>query len=75
MDYYHLELGITLLRSITVLCGTECRKYPGMFCGILLVPHNIVMNPNNVMGVAIKNLNKKKNSMRTPSLFSLVLHE
>ena len=42
---------ITLFRTIILLCGTNniTRKYQGMYCGILLIPHNIVMNMNNVM--------------------------
>ena len=60
---------ITLLRFITMLCGTEniprnilqcfqiqfeCGKYQGIFCGIMLVPHNIVMDMRNVMVVSNK---------------------
>jgi len=69
LDYHCLELGMTLFRSIILFCGTECEKYLGIFCGILLAPHYIVMNMNNVMGVAIIFLNENKNSMRMPSLY------
>ena len=31
---------------------SECGDYLGIFCGILSVPHNIVMNLNNVMELA-----------------------
>ena len=54
-----LDLGfITLLRSITMFCETNnilqnilfvqtrCEKY---FCEVLSVPHNIVMDLNNVV--------------------------
>ena len=27
----------------------ECGKYLGVFCGIVSIPHNIVMNLDNVM--------------------------
>ena len=30
---------------------TDCGKYPGILHGILSVPHNFVMNLNNVMQV------------------------
>ena len=40
---------ITLFTSITMLYETEYEKYMGMFCGILLVSQNIVIDLNNVM--------------------------
>ena len=54
---------ITLFKSITMFHGidnisqtishihTECGKYPKIFCGILSIPHNIVMKLNNAMTV------------------------
>ena len=55
--------SITLFRSITTLYGTdniphnishiqtECGKYLGIFCGMLSVSQNIVMNLNKDMRV------------------------
>ena len=58
------HIFITLFIFITMFCGTdnipwniscysyimtECGKYQGMSYGIFSVPHNIVMNLNNVM--------------------------
>ena len=58
------EACITLFRSIIVFCGivsiswnipryshiqTVCGKYRGIFYGIMSVPHNIVMDLNNVI--------------------------
>ena len=52
---------MTLFTSITLLCGTndisrnvihiqtECGEYPWIFCGILSIPKNIVMDLSNVM--------------------------
>ena len=28
---------------------SECGEYPGIFCGILSVPHNIAVDMNNIM--------------------------
>ena len=48
--------SITLFISITTFCGSDgMLSYSdiihGIFCGILLVLYNIVMDPNNVMFV------------------------
>ena len=56
-----------------MLCGTdnishihiECGNYLTMFCGILLVPRNIVMNLNNVLSVT--NTTCKTNNFVIPS--------
>ena len=60
MDFIS-TIYIIFFRSILVLCGTgnttqniphiqeECEKYLGILCGILSVPHNIVIVLNNVM--------------------------
>ena len=32
----------------------ECGEYPGISCGILSIPHNIVMDLNNVMHIYVK---------------------
>ena len=43
---------ITMLRGIDIIPShirSECEKYPGMLCGIMSVPRNIVMDLNNVM--------------------------
>lgn len=42
------NVDITLLRSIVMLCGTECGEYDGIFYGILSTPQMIVMDLNNV---------------------------
>ena len=36
----------------------ECGEYPGILCGIVLVPQNIIMDLNNVMH-AYKPVDKK----------------
>lgn len=55
---------IILFKSITTLCNidiipwnisrysyieTKCEKYLELFCGILSIPHNIVMELKNIM--------------------------
>jgi hypothetical protein len=66
---------ITLFRSITVLCGTDgiLGKYSlysiciwGIFCRILLVPHNIVMDQNDVMIFALENESNMRATLITP---------
>ena len=55
MSNTNQKRDITLFRSITMLCGNdsgECfefGEYPGIFYGILSVPHNTLMDLNNVM--------------------------
>jgi hypothetical protein len=46
-------VGLTILHKIIVFdvshIQTECGKYQGIVCGILSVPQNTIMDPNNVM--------------------------
>ena len=49
-------MGTTTIHKIYLNIShiqTKCGKYHGIFCGLLLVPHNIVMDLNNVMLVHI----------------------
>ena len=42
--------GHNIIKSITMLCNSYvCGEYPGTFHLILSIPHNIVMDLNNVM--------------------------
>ena len=34
-DVFHIQL--------------KCEKYPNIFCGVLSIPHNTVMDVNNIM--------------------------
>ena len=67
---------ITLLISITMLCWIG--RYPGIYYGICLVPHNIVMDVNNVMPLGhnnyiniLQNLHLKVEGIR----YGHVLHD
>ena len=45
-------MGLNVFHRISVdnsHIQTECGIYMGLFCGILTVPHNIIMDLNNVL--------------------------
>ena len=52
-----IKVNMTLLRSIIMLCGTDIVLQKifndGLFCIVLSVPKNIVMDLNNVMKIVM----------------------
>ena len=79
-EYLEKYNFITLFRSIIVFRGTsniygifphifhiqtECGKCHEIFCGILSVPKNIVMNLNNVMSMGMQHHYKEYNTKST----------